>query len=155
MEELSARVRFFCWPDARAVFGYFVSFWRPLGGLCMGAFVGAGEWATLLSMTEQERLQQAHDHRTAQGGLSTSSALPCPQDEAEARAAGSSLGARPSDGHFASTTTRASEHVVSRSVQQLRRGLAATTQGQDCCIKASIVVGPYAYYFGMIDILQV
>jgi hypothetical protein len=122
----------------------------------MRAFVGAGEWATLLSMTEQERLQHAHGHRTAQGGLSTSSALPCPQDGAGARAAvGSSLGARPSDRRCASTTTRASEHVVSRSVQQLRRGLAATTQGQDCCIEASSIVGPYAYYFGMIDILQV
>ena len=44
--------------------------------------------------------------------------------------------------------------TVSRSVYLKQQGLESTTQGQDCCIEASSIVGPYSYYFGMIDILQ-
>jgi len=42
----------------------------------------------------------------------------------------------------------------SRSVWMQMNGGEATTQGQDCCIEASSIVGPYAYYIGVIDILQ-
>jgi len=45
--------------------------------------------------------------------------------------------------------------VLSRSMQQINLGKEPTTQGQDCCIEATSIVGPNAYYFGMIDILQV
>ena len=45
--------------------------------------------------------------------------------------------------------------VLSRSMQQINLRKEPTTQGQDCCIEASSIVAPNAYYFGMIDILQV
>jgi hypothetical protein len=43
---------------------------------------------------------------------------------------------------------------VSRAAWLVENDCEPTTQAQDCCIEASSIVGPYAYYFGIIDILQ-
>jgi len=49
---------------------------------------------------------------------------------------------------------RDSANVTSRAVWLMQHNKEPTTQGQDCCIEASSIVGPYSYYFGIIDILQ-
>ena len=126
----------------------------------------AGEWASLLSMTELERLEIATDRADAAyrevSGNSTSSA---PYDSVgSSRAGGSSAMGSSSSKSQQSTGRNASSGIyghqggvrmVSRAVQQMSLGMEPTTQGQDCCIEASSIVGPNAYYFGMIDILQV
>lgn len=128
----------------------------------------AGEWAALLSMTESERMEIATDRAEeayrAVVGNSTTSAPFDSVDTSSSRAGGSSAMGTSSSKSQQSTGRNGSSgmcghqggvKVLSRAVQQINLGMEPTTQGQDCCIEASSIVGPNAYYFGMIDILQV
>jgi 1-phosphatidylinositol-4-phosphate 5-kinase len=51
-------------------------------------------------------------------------------------------------------TTSGRHKSMSRAVSLVNLGGQATTQAQDCCIEATSIVGPYTYYFGIIDMLQ-
>jgi len=106
--------------------------------------------------------EQAHAASRAAIGKSSSSTLHESVDTS--RAAGSSVVGTSSayrqqsgDHHRSSGIFghQGGLKVLSQAVQQINLGKEPTTQGQDCCIEASSIVGPNAYYFGMIDILQV
>ena len=117
-------------------------------------------------MTEAERMEAATDQAdAAYRAVLDNSTSSAPYDSVESsRATGSSTRNASSDSRLQSGDRNGSSgiyghrggiRVMSQAVQQINLGKEPTTQGQDCCIEASSIVGPNAYYFGMIDILQV
>jgi hypothetical protein len=89
-----------------------------------------GEWSHLLSQPE---------HRSDSNSLSESTEI-------------SYRNTLRSQNMSSDNSTR---HTKSRSVWLMQNNKEPTTQGQDCCIEASSIVGPFSYHIGIIDILQV